>query len=117
MQEALLYIQEQINQIKMKRLEIQLTSDETLHLEENLKKGQKNLGYIQKILTEISKPLTKLLDEYKLEKCHSSLIRCIDYCKGEKAILEAYQRMRFGAPNAGGQPPSSYMNPEARNFG
>jgi len=90
MQEALLYIQEQVNQIKMKRLEIQLTTEETLHLEENLKKCHKNMGYIQKILTEISKPLTKLLDEYKLEKCHSSLIRCIDYCKGEKTILDAF---------------------------
>ncbi len=69
-----------MNQANLKKVEIQITPEESKALDETIKKLYKNHGYIQKILQEISKPLTKLLDEYKLEKCYSSLIRCIEFC-------------------------------------
>lgn len=89
MQEAFLVVQKQMNQVNLKKVEIQITPEENKVLDDSLKKLNKNYDYIKKILLEISKPLTKLLDEYKLEKCYSSLIRCIEYCHTEKVIYDA----------------------------
>jgi len=70
-------------------VEIQITPDELHSLEDALVLAQKNVTYITRILNEINKPLTNLLDEYQLEKCYSSLIRCIEYCETEKLIVDA----------------------------
>ena len=87
--EALKIAQEQIKQIKLKKVEIQITPEELQALDEASAKSQKNVNYITRILSEISKPLTNLLDEYQLEKCYSSLIRCIEYCQTEKLLIDA----------------------------
>ncbi len=79
--------------MKEKKFEIQIQEDEEKKINEALDKKEMNLSYINKILSEIRKEFSMILDNYGLIKAYFNMKKCIEYCLNDPFIRSFLQRI------------------------